>query len=174
AGMKSLVHFHGEDILCQRFFSLNSFLEMSHSKNRVRTQTLKDNADFFTTAKSLGLCRWSVAFTKWMNLEDLAEGFYLATGLRTTVRALKKTGERVFNLQRAFNNLQGLNSKDDVFSAKLVPFIEKRFKKDVGSIRKEYYAARGWDPKTGIPARKKLEELGLSGAAKELSKLKNR
>jgi aldehyde:ferredoxin oxidoreductase len=35
----------------------------------------------------------------------------------------------------------------------------------------EYYEARGWDLKTGIPRREKLEELGLGYIAKELDRL---
>ncbi|MBS7648741.1 aldehyde ferredoxin oxidoreductase, partial [Candidatus Bathyarchaeota archaeon] len=34
----------------------------------------------------------------------------------------------------------------------------------------EYYGIRGWDIKTGIPTRKKLEELGLKDVAEELEK----
>ena len=32
----------------------------------------------------------------------------------------------------------------------------------------EYYAARGWDLKTGTPTRAKLEELGLGYVADQL------
>jgi aldehyde:ferredoxin oxidoreductase len=32
----------------------------------------------------------------------------------------------------------------------------------------EYYEARGWDPKTGLPRRAKLESLGLKEIADEL------
>jgi aldehyde:ferredoxin oxidoreductase len=35
----------------------------------------------------------------------------------------------------------------------------------------EYYAARKWDKKTGIPTREKLHELGLMDVAVELEKL---
>ncbi|MEM2852838.1 MAG: aldehyde ferredoxin oxidoreductase C-terminal domain-containing protein [Ignisphaera sp.] len=35
----------------------------------------------------------------------------------------------------------------------------------------DYYTARGWDVKTGIPTRRKLEELGLAYVAEELTKL---
>jgi aldehyde:ferredoxin oxidoreductase len=32
----------------------------------------------------------------------------------------------------------------------------------------EYYRARGWDVKTGIPTKAKLHELGLDDVAKDL------
>jgi aldehyde:ferredoxin oxidoreductase len=31
-------------------------------------------------------------------------------------------------------------------------------------MKEEYYKQRGWDPKTGIPTREKLTELGLEDA----------
>jgi len=33
----------------------------------------------------------------------------------------------------------------------------------------EYYAARGWDVKTGAPTREKLSELGLDYVAEQLA-----
>ena len=35
----------------------------------------------------------------------------------------------------------------------------------------EYYKLRGWEVATGIPNRKKLEEIGLRDEANELEKL---
>jgi aldehyde:ferredoxin oxidoreductase len=31
-------------------------------------------------------------------------------------------------------------------------------------MKEEYYNQRGWNPKTGIPTRKKLREIGLEDA----------
>jgi aldehyde:ferredoxin oxidoreductase len=33
----------------------------------------------------------------------------------------------------------------------------------------EYYEVRGWDKRTGIPTRKKLEELGIKEVANQLN-----
>ena len=35
----------------------------------------------------------------------------------------------------------------------------------------EFYELRGWDPVTGWPRRKKLEELGLKDVADELARI---
>lgn len=37
-------------------------------------------------------------------------------------------------------------------------------------ILDDYYQLRGWDRKTGIPTRKKLEDLGLRDVADDLAK----
>jgi aldehyde:ferredoxin oxidoreductase len=36
-------------------------------------------------------------------------------------------------------------------------------------VKDEYYQFMGWDPKTGIPTRERLEELDLRDVANELS-----
>jgi aldehyde:ferredoxin oxidoreductase len=33
---------------------------------------------------------------------------------------------------------------------------------DIDTLVKEYYEAMGWDVETGVPARERLEKLGLS------------
>jgi len=74
------------------------------------------------------------------------------------------------NLQRMFNVREGITSKDDQLPARVravpsfgkyatEPAVEVR---DLEGMLKEYYLERGWDPTTGIPTEKKLEELGLS------------
>jgi aldehyde:ferredoxin oxidoreductase len=37
---------------------------------------------------------------------------------------------------------------------------------EIEPLLKSYYQARGWDEKTGIPTRAKLDELGLGFAIK--------
>jgi aldehyde:ferredoxin oxidoreductase len=39
---------------------------------------------------------------------------------------------------------------------------------DLDHMLDEYYTARGWDPETGIPTRKKLVELSLENIAEQL------
>ena len=42
-------------------------------------------------------------------------------------------------------------------------------KEELTRMLDEYYAARGWDVKTGAPTREKLSELGLDYVAEQLS-----
>jgi len=106
----------------------------------------------------------------------LAKLFNAVTGLDFTVQQLMKIGERVVNLERAFNLRQGLTRKDDT--------VSRRWLKDpipTGPMRgrvlnlepmlDEYYEARGWDIKTGYPRRDILESLSLEIEADELQKI---
>ena len=99
-------------------------------------------------------------------LTQLAETLNLVTGSNISKEELLKTGERIFNLKRLYNNKCGITKKDDV--------LPKRFltlKREDGNFRdklppldemlKEYYRQRGWD-ETGIPTSEKINELDLS------------
>jgi aldehyde:ferredoxin oxidoreductase len=79
---------------------------------------------------------------------------------------LWRVGERITNLERMFNVREGFGRKDDVFPKRLTdePMPSGPSKGQVFEIEpllKSYYQARGWDEKTGIPTRAKLDELGL-------------
>lgn len=79
---------------------------------------------------------------------------------------LMQVGERVFNLERMFNYREGFDKKDDRFPRRFVnePLPSGPSKGQVFEEKEllaDYYQARGWDPKTGIPTTVKLRELGL-------------
>lgn len=74
--------------------------------------------------------------------------------------------ERVVNLERMFNVREGFGSKDDVFPERFLkeplpggPSEGQVFEAE--TLLKDFYEARAWDPSTGIPSSKKLQELGL-------------
>jgi aldehyde:ferredoxin oxidoreductase len=93
------------------------------------------------------------------------------------VEDLLIAGERIFNIEKAFNSRLGLTRKDDNFSVpeKFLkePLKNGAFKGQVFQLEPmldEYYQARGWG-KDGLQTSKKLENLGLNDVAKELGKL---
>lgn len=90
---------------------------------------------------------------------------------------LWKVGSRIFNLERAFNVRQGLGRKDDTLPKRiLTEGLHTNGAPGEGEIVKQqdlfldkYYELRGWT-KEGIPTEKKLRELGLDEAAKDLER----
>ncbi|MFH1820880.1 MAG: aldehyde ferredoxin oxidoreductase C-terminal domain-containing protein [Methanobacteriota archaeon] len=70
------------------------------------------------------------------------------------------------NLKRAFNVFCGIRRKDDTLPER---FLSEPLKKGGSTGRvvnlepmlDEYYEARGWNKKNGIPSKEKLEELGI-------------
>jgi aldehyde:ferredoxin oxidoreductase len=89
-----------------------------------------------------------------------------------------ESGERICNVQKAFNVRLGLTRKDDTVPRR---FLEEpvhsgpRKGEHLGSIfpkmLDEYYEARGWNKSTGLPTKLKLESLGLKSISDELEKM---
>ena len=77
-----------------------------------------------------------------------------------------KIGERIWTLERLFNNAAGLTRADDslpprITSEPLVEGASKGHVVDLPPMLDEYYQIRGWDDQ-GRPTSEKLRELGLA------------
>ena len=101
--------------------------------------------------------------------------FTAATGIKATGAELNRVGERVFNLERAIAVREGRTRRDD---ETVIPYFKKPDYQGIPmdevkflTLMDEFYALRGWDVKTGIPTRLKLEELNLGFAADELVRI---
>jgi aldehyde:ferredoxin oxidoreductase len=80
---------------------------------------------------------------------------------------LFNVGERIYNLERAFNIREGFSRKDDAFPLRITTEPLKNAGPSEGQVLRkpdalldEYYRVRGWN-ENGVPARDKLKELGL-------------
>ena len=74
-------------------------------------------------------------------------------------REFLKCGERIWNLERLFNNKAGFSRNDDTLPERFFENggIDKTgFEKSLD----EYYQLRGWD-ESGVPTQEKLRELGI-------------
>jgi aldehyde:ferredoxin oxidoreductase len=88
---------------------------------------------------------------------------------------LNKVGERLFNLERAFNVREGFDRKDDTLPARMLtePLHTRKAKGEGQRIRHQaefldkYYQLRGWT-KAGVPTARKLKALGLDFVKKDL------
>jgi aldehyde:ferredoxin oxidoreductase len=102
---------------------------------------------------------------------DLAQALSLATGRKYSAADVLKTGERIFNLQRAFNNRLGITSKDDCLPKRLLTSTiggpNEGFVPNLSEQLDEYYNARKWQA-DGRPSPDKLMELGLDFVVKDL------
>lgn len=113
------------------------------------------------------------------SFDFMAQALSAATGVDFSVKKLLRTGERIFNVQKAFNAREGLTRKDDNFSVPekftKEPIAEGPYKGDVlfnlDQMLDDYYRARDWDLETGLQTRAKLEELELDHMIPELEKV---
>ncbi|MCJ7651925.1 MAG: aldehyde ferredoxin oxidoreductase family protein [Candidatus Lokiarchaeota archaeon] len=123
----------------------------------------------------LEICKFNVrtklAEPKWMTMFLNA-----VAGTSYTDEDIMKVGERIINIERAFNVRQGLTRKDDTLCKRFLeePITSGPSKGEVCNLEPmldEYYEFRKWDIKTGLQLKKTLNDLGLEEIADELLKL---
>jgi len=115
----------------------------------------------------IGVCKFFMY--AGVTLEQYAELLSSLTGWNLNGKDLLRIGERTNNLQRLFNTREGFSKKDDLIPerAKQRPLFgayqdeDRCIIKDYEGMLEEYYKARGWDIKTGIPTEKKIKDLAI-------------
>ena len=108
--------------------------------------------DLSTAVHSAIIC----AFTTYsLSASDLARAINAATGFSYTGEDILKVGERIFNLQRAFNNRFGISRADDTLPPRVLSSTiggpVEGLVPNLAEQMQEYYEARGWDPDGSLP-----------------------
>ena len=98
--------------------------------------------------------------------EYFARVLSAVTGVQYATTDMIKVGERVWNLERLYNNREGFTTNDDTLPPRLLTEApedgpSKGWVSNLEPMLKEYYRTRGWD-ENGVPTPKKLAELGLA------------
>ncbi len=117
--------------------------------------------DVHAFSDSMDLCKFS-AFAQ--GAEEYAQQYSAIVGIPFTADDVLKTGERIYNLERYYNNQAGFREGSD--------YLPKRFTTEASTMPgsqghvcelddmlAEYYAARGWE--NGVAPEAKLKELGI-------------
>lgn len=122
---------------------------------------VKTFQDLHAFSDSMDLCKFS-AFS--ISAENYAEQFSTITGIPMTADDAMLAGERIYNLERYYNNLAGFNKRSD-------DMLPKRFLEEpaqgnseghvshLNEMLDEYYQVRGWNE--GVVPEEKLRELGI-------------
>lgn len=127
-----------------------------------KPELVKAFQDATAAFDSSGLC---VFTTFAWGLADLAPQMQAACDEDFTTEQLEKIGERIWNMEREFNNAAGFTAKDDSLPKRLLTEGAKSgpAKGKVSELAKmipKYYEVRGWDTE-GRPTAKTKERLGL-------------
>jgi len=117
--------------------------------------------DIHAFSDSLDLCKFS-AFAE--GTDEYAQQYSAVVGIPFTSEDVLKTGQRIYNLERYYNNLAGLGEGSD--------YLPERFLKEPSTMPgseghvceldlmlEEYYKARGWV--NGVVPESKLKELEI-------------
>jgi aldehyde:ferredoxin oxidoreductase len=146
-------------------------------KDPVGALTVSERVTTLTDA--IGRCKgavnsWVCAVPlvwKYPLFNGLAMLLAAATGVEFDATSLEEAADRIYALERAFNIRQGVTRVDDRLPQKPevrdTPQGEEERKKHTEMLM-EYYRVHGYDPKTGILTRERLERLGLKYVADEL------
>ncbi|MEW6285856.1 MAG: aldehyde ferredoxin oxidoreductase family protein [Chloroflexota bacterium] len=110
---------------------------------------------------SMDLCKFS-AFA--MGAEEYAQQYSAMVGVPFTADDVLKTGERIYNLERYYNNLAGFREGSDYLPKRFLeePSDQPGSKGHVCELDKmleEYYKVRGWV--NGVVPESKLKELEI-------------
>ena len=111
---------------------------------------------------SAGICMFTAGA---LGLDDIAAQLEAALGGGWTSDRLRETGERIWNLERLFNNDAGFTAADDTLPERILnepaPSGSAKGKTaDLARLLPEYYALRGWD-EGGVPKAETLKRLGI-------------
>ena len=110
---------------------------------------------------SMDLCKFS-AFA--MGADEYAQQYSAMTGVPFTADDVLKTGERIYNLERYYNNQNGFGKGSDKLPKRFTdePSTMPGSKGHVCELDEmlaEYYEKRGWD--NGVVPEAKLKELEI-------------
>ncbi|MFT4921156.1 MAG: aldehyde:ferredoxin oxidoreductase [Haloarculaceae archaeon] len=121
--------------------------------------------DLHAISDSFDICKFN-AFAE--GIEEYVLQYNGMTGRDVSEEDLMEAGERIYNLERYFNNLAGFDGEDDDLPGRFVEGHEEAIPAQGGSegelaeldaMKEEYYEVRGWVD--GIVPDEKLEELGI-------------
>ncbi len=122
--------------------------------------------------KVVGYCFFGPAPRSYIQPVDVLATINEATGWNITMEKALEIGERATNMARVFNSREGFSRKDDCLPERLFQPLENgplagqsMQHDDFDRALTVLYGLKGWDPKTAVPGRKKLEELSLGWAA---------
>ena len=127
-----------------------------------KADLVKAFQDATSVFDSAGIC---VFTTFAWTLADLQPQLDAACDGDWTMEKLAVVGERIWNMERLFNNAAGFTAKDDDLPPRLKTEPAKTgpakgLVSGIDKMRPEYYKARGWSAE-GVPTKETLARLGL-------------
>ncbi|MBW2281231.1 MAG: aldehyde ferredoxin oxidoreductase family protein [Deltaproteobacteria bacterium] len=128
---------------------------------RGKGELVKAFQDLHAFSDSLDLCKFS-AFAE--GADEYAEQYAVALGGEFKAEDVLLAGERIYNLERHYNNQAGFGADSDTLPARFTEEASteagsKGHVCELEPMLDEYYAARGWE--RGVVPAAKLAELSI-------------
>jgi aldehyde:ferredoxin oxidoreductase len=141
--------------------------------NPAEAKVLIDMENALTVFDAIGGCKFMGIL---LTADDIAQLISTATGWDFTVSNFRETGERIYNLTRAYCYREGADRQADILPERLLkePLPEGPASgmvidtETLEMMKDAYYELRGWNKTKGIPTSQKLAELGLEDLSADL------
>jgi aldehyde:ferredoxin oxidoreductase len=126
----------------------------------------------YTVADALGTCKFHPLFMSpsTMGYQDYCNIIRHVAGFDLSIEELSQIGERIYTLERMFNNREGASRRDDTLPERYFVeptpagpsgFKDRTIDRDkFQELLDEYYDSHGWD-RQGVPGSPVLSSLGL-------------
>ncbi|MGC8608753.1 MAG: aldehyde ferredoxin oxidoreductase family protein, partial [Thermoplasmata archaeon] len=133
---------------------------------------VKESEDLMTLYDTFGVCKFSRHMFFADGFRDLFKAY---TGIDDEVSTLLTSGERIYNIEKAFNVREGFSRKDDSLPYRVThdPIPKGASKgsyvteEELQRMLDDYYQARGWS-REGVPTKAKLDALDLDAIVTEI------
>jgi aldehyde:ferredoxin oxidoreductase len=135
--------------------------------NPQEVQVLVDMENALTVFDAIGGCKFMGVL---LTADEIVDLIASATGWDIDVEEFRKSGERIYNLARAFCVREGFQREQDALPGRLMfdPLPDGpaegmvNDRETMEMMKDAYYTLRGWDNTTGVPTPDKLRELDLN------------
>jgi aldehyde:ferredoxin oxidoreductase len=165
--------------LSQKLFGIPEIGSITSYENKEKVIFYYEKLKSVTDA--VGMC---YLLSQWMGLDLIGPEDYVnlltsATGIQISPEALMRLGQRIHNIEKAFNTLHANFTREDDFppyrymeeQIKSGPYVgEVLARDDWNRALDAYYAQQGWDSSTGRQTETILKELGLNEISAKLKK----
>jgi aldehyde:ferredoxin oxidoreductase len=141
--------------------------------NPEEAKVLVDMENALVVFDALGGCKFMGLL---LTADDIADLVANATGWHFDAAEFRLSGERIYNLARAYCVREGLDRQSDtlpgrLFKDPLPAGPAEGMLNEIDSLEEmkdAYYQFRGWDKSTGVPTPEKLRALGLQDLIEDL------
>lgn len=141
---------------------------------KYKAMMVKDGEDYGAVIDSVGTCKsggtFVMAAVYW---QETADAIAFTTGMEMDVERLQAIGERIYNLQRMYNAMHGVDRKDDVLPWRFTLMPSTSGNASGSTCRlditlPDYYNLRKWHPETGLPTAETAARLGLASEHQQM------
>ncbi len=173
--LSSLEELGYPDIVIERFGKDKADEILNIMSPVHKGQVVWDMEDLYAIVDSAVICKYGTMWPPVYYFDTFVNVIPHLTGMTDWAdsKFVRRTGERISHLRRAYNHRLGVTRKEETLPPRLLkdPMPTGPSKgglPDLDYMLDDYYKYRGCDPEMGYPKESKLKELGLDFVIEDL------